>query len=101
MLYFCGCGDVGFVEKLHFGRCFETCAEKCQKKFKNSLLYNSDLQVVDKSVEKFLKKSCKNIWWIMKKAATLQPQNRKVLWLLNATFSGWKSTSHRGFEKKV
>ena len=48
-----------------------------------------------------MKKSLRKIWWIMKKVSTLQPQNGNVLWLLNATFSGWKSTSHRGFEKSL
>ena len=74
------------------------CVSYCKKKIR---LQNIGIKGIGEIVKIVAKKSCKNIWWIMKKAATLQPQNRKVLWLLNATFSGWKSTSHRGLEKSL
>ncbi len=63
-----------------FGGVLRLVLKNVKKSSKILPSYISDLQVVNKSVEKFLKKSCKNIWWIRKKAATLHPQNRNVLY---------------------
>ena len=87
-----------------FGGVLRLMLKNVKKSSKNLLLYNSDLQTVNKSVEKFLKKSCKNIWWIRKKAPTLHPQNGNVLWLLNDNFSravGLKRWFEKKTEKKV